>query len=69
MGIGISPPTSEIATSIKACSHDNHIKWMYTQGVEERSPPRSLAFMMTAVVNASAYPFSILPAPRMLPNK
>ena len=62
-------PPSETATSIKVCSCNNHIKWMYTQGMEERSPPGSLVFMMTTVLNASAYSFSIFPAPRMLPNK
>lgn len=60
---------SETATSIKVCSRNNYIKWMYAQGVEERSPPGSLVFMMTIVLNASAYSFSIFPAPRMLPNK
>lgn len=40
MGIGISP--SEIATLLKACSHDSHIKWMYTQGVEEHAAPQVL---------------------------
>ena len=64
-----TPPPPKTATSIKVCSHNNHIKWMHTQGVEEPSPHRFLVFTMTTVLSASAYSFPIFPAPRMLPNK
>ena len=68
MVIGFPPPL-KTAISTEVCSRNNHIKWMYAQGLGEPSTHGALVCTTTTLPDASAYLLAIFPAPRMLANK